>query len=73
MLDSMLKIARILQGTQETFAIVTENGKVITTDELINQLWIVGHSGGDFSCSYLEFSSPKAIIPPPEFAPMVNV
>jgi 2-keto-4-pentenoate hydratase/2-oxohepta-3-ene-1,7-dioic acid hydratase in catechol pathway len=36
-----LKIARILQGTQETFAIVTENGKVITRDELINQIGLL--------------------------------
>ena len=32
-----MKIARILQGTRETFAIVTEDGNAITRDELINQ------------------------------------
>jgi 2-keto-4-pentenoate hydratase/2-oxohepta-3-ene-1,7-dioic acid hydratase in catechol pathway len=32
-----LKIARILHGKQETFAIVTEDGNAITRDELINQ------------------------------------
>jgi hypothetical protein len=41
MLDSILKIARILQGTQETFAIVTENGKVITRDELMDQIGLL--------------------------------
>ncbi|MDQ3903438.1 MAG: fumarylacetoacetate hydrolase family protein [Thermoproteota archaeon] len=32
-----MKIARILHGKQETFAIVTEDGNAITRDELINQ------------------------------------
>jgi hypothetical protein len=32
-----LKIARILQYGQETFAIVDENGKVITRNEIIDQ------------------------------------
>ena len=32
-----MKIARILQGGQDTFAIVTESGKGITRDELTNQ------------------------------------
>jgi hypothetical protein len=32
---------RILLGTQETFAIVIENGKVITRDELINQIGLL--------------------------------
>jgi 2-keto-4-pentenoate hydratase/2-oxohepta-3-ene-1,7-dioic acid hydratase in catechol pathway len=36
-----LKIARIIQGGQETFAIVTEMGNAITRDELINQIGLL--------------------------------
>ena len=36
-----MKIARILQGTQETFAIVTEDGNAITRDELVNQIGLL--------------------------------
>jgi 2-keto-4-pentenoate hydratase/2-oxohepta-3-ene-1,7-dioic acid hydratase in catechol pathway len=36
-----LKIARILRGTQETFAIVNETGNAITRDELINQIGLL--------------------------------
>jgi hypothetical protein len=36
-----LKIVRILQGGQDTFAIVTENGRAITRDELINQIGLL--------------------------------
>jgi 2-keto-4-pentenoate hydratase/2-oxohepta-3-ene-1,7-dioic acid hydratase in catechol pathway len=36
-----LKIARILQDAQETFAIISENGYAITRDELINQTGLI--------------------------------
>jgi hypothetical protein len=36
-----LKIVRILQGGQDTFAIVTENGRAITRDELISQIGLL--------------------------------
>ena len=36
-----MKIARIPQGTEETFAIVTEHGNAITRDELINQIGLL--------------------------------